>query len=116
MKLTKIETEFAASAKYITTRLTGHGVTTEEKKLEAYVENIKGIPYVSILLGFQNLRDFLASDKWEEYFTISQEIFEENLKIDEFRGQMEALFQEAKEVKEEEWTEILCHYLGKAQI
>ena len=59
--------------------------------------------------GYTNVEDYLNSNSWD--LEISKKIFKKNYEIQEFKGQIDALFRQTEEWTIEQHKERLIDYM-----
>ena len=84
----------------------------DERKLQQYVNIVRCIPSISIMVGISTIGEFLNSGYWKNYINIEQKLFEQNYNTsDEFKGGVDALFRQSVSKKVEEHEHRLAEYM-----
>ena len=81
----------------------------DEGKLRQYINIIRCLPSIANMEGYTNVEDYLNSNSWD--LEISKKIFKKNYEIQEFKGQIDALFRQTEEWTIEQHKERLIDYM-----
>ena len=81
----------------------------DEGKLRQYINIIRCLPSIASMEGYTNVEDYLNSNSWD--LETSKKIFKKNYEIQEFKGQIDALFRQTEEWTIEQHKERLIDYM-----
>jgi len=101
-KTRMVSTSVKKLGKSIKPNKSGKLIKEDEKKLRQYINIIRCLPSIAGMEGYTNVEDYLNSDNWD--LEISKKLFKKNYKVQEFKGQVDALFRNTQH-----WT-IEQHY------
>jgi len=87
----------------------GKLIREDERRLRQYINICRCLPSIAGMGGHTNIGDYLSSNIWD--LEISKKIFEENYKIQEFKGQIDALFRQTEKWTTEQHKERLIDYM-----
>jgi len=96
-KTRMVSTSVKKLGKSIKPNKSGKLIKEDERKLRQYINIIRCLPSIAGMEGYTNVEDYLNSDSWD--LEISKKLFKKNYEIQEFKGQVDALFRQT-----EKWT------------
>ena len=108
-KTRMVSTSVKKLGKSIKPSKSGKLIKEDERKLRQYINIIRCLPSIAGMEGYTNVEDYLNSDSWD--LEISKELFKKNYEIQEFKGQVNALFRQTEKWTTEQHKERLIDYM-----
>ena len=111
-KLTKtrmVSTSVKKLRKSIKPNKSGKLIKEDERKLRQYINIIRCLPSIAGMEGYTNVEDYLNSGIWK--LDTDKELFKKNYEIQEFKGQVDALFRNTQHWTTEQHKERLIDYM-----
>jgi len=87
----------------------GKLIKEDERKYRKYINICRCLPSIAGMEGYTNVEDYLNSGSWK--LDTSKELFEKNYEIQEFRGQIDALFRNTQHWTIEQHHKRLKEYM-----
>jgi len=111
-KLTKtrmVSTSVKKLRKSIKPNKSGKLIKEDERKLRQYINIIRCLPSIAGMEGYTNVEDYLNSGIWK--LDTDKELFKKNYEIQEFKGQVDALFRNTQHWTIEQHHQRLKDYM-----
>jgi len=108
-KTRMVSTSVKKLGKSIKPSKSGKLIKEDERKLRQYINIIRCLPSIAGMEGYTNVEDYLNSDSWD--LEISKKLFKKNYEIQEFKGQVDALFRQTEKWTIEQHKERLIDYM-----
>jgi len=111
-KLTKtrmVSTSVKKLRKSIKPNKSGKLIKEDERKLRQYINIIRCLPSIAGMEGYTNVEDYLNSGVWK--LDTDKELFKKNYEIQEFKGQVDALFRNTQHWTIEQHHQRLKDYM-----
>ena len=108
-KTRMVSTSVKKLGKSIKPNKSGKLIKEDERKLRQYINIIRCLPSIAGMEGYTNVEDYLNSDSWD--LEISKKLFKKNYEIQEFKGQVDALFRQTEKWTIEQHKERLIDYM-----
>ncbi len=108
-KTRMVSTSVKKLGKSIKPNKSGKLIKEDERKLRQYINIIRCLPSIAGMEGYTNVEDYLNSDNWD--LEISKKLFKKNYEIQEFKGQVDALFRQTEKWTIEQHKERLIDYM-----
>ncbi len=108
-KTRMVSTSVKKLGKSIKPSKSGKLIKEDERKLRQYINIIRCLPSIAGMEGYTNVEDYLNSDSWD--LEISKELFKKNYEVQEFKGQVDALFRNTQHWTIEQHKERLKEYM-----
>ena len=108
-KTRMVSTSVKKLGKSIKPSKSGKLIKEDERKLRQYINIIRCLPSIAGMEGYTNVEDYLNSDSWD--LEISKKLFKKNYEIQEFKGQVNALFRQTENWTTEQHKERLIDYM-----
>lgn len=104
-----VSTSVKKLGKSIKPNKSGKLIKEDERKLRQYINIIRCLPSIAGMEGYTNVEDYLNSDSWD--LEISKKLFKKNYEVQEFKGQVDALFRQTEKWTTEQHKERLIDYM-----
>jgi Icc-related predicted phosphoesterase len=104
-----VSTSVKKLGKSIKPNKSGKLIKEDERKLRQYINIFRCLPSIAGMEGYTNVEDYLNSDSWD--LEISKELFKKNYEVQEFKGQVDALFRQTEKWTTEQHKERLIDYM-----
>lgn len=108
-KTRMVSTSVKKLGKSIKPNKSGKLIKEDERKLRQYINIIRCLPSIAGMEGYTNVEDYLNSDSWD--LEISKELFKKNYEVQEFKGQVDALFRNTQHWTIEQHHKRLIEYM-----
>ena len=108
-KTRMVSTSVKKLGKSIKPNKSGKLIKENERKLRQYINIMRCLPSIAGMEGYTNVEDYLNSDSWD--LEISKKLFKKNYEIQEFKGQVDALFRQTENWTTEQHKERLIDYM-----
>ena len=108
-KTRMVSTSVKKLGKSIKPNKSGKLIKEDERKLRQYINIIRCLPSIAGMEGYTNVEDYLNSDSWD--LEISKKLFKKNYEVQEFKGQVDALFRNTQHWTIEQHKERLIDYM-----
>ncbi len=108
-KTRMVSTSVKKLGKSIKPSKSGKLIKEDERKLRQYINIIRCLPSIAGMEGYTNVEDYLNSDSWD--LEISKELFKKNYEVQEFKGQVDALFRNTQHWTIEQHHKRLIEYM-----
>jgi len=108
-KTRMVSTSVKKLGKSIKPNKSGKLIKEDERKLRQYINIMRCLPSIAGMEGYTNVEDYLNSDSWD--LEISKKLFKKNYEIQEFKGQVDALFRNTQHWTIEQHHQRLIDYM-----
>ena len=108
-KTRMVSTSVKKLRKSIKPNKSGKLIKEDERKLRQYINIIRCLPSIAGMEGYTNVEDYLNSGIWK--LDTDKELFKKNYEIQEFKGQVDALFRNTQHWTIEQHHQRLKDYM-----
>ncbi len=108
-KTRMVSTSVKKLGKSIKPSKSGKLIKEDERKLRQYINIIRCLPSIAGMEGYTNVEDYLNSGIWK--LDTDKELFKKNYEIQEFKGQVDALFRNTQHWTIEQHHKRLIEYM-----